>query len=143
QLLDYSPSAKAAASKLSERPVPVLKLLGFDAGDLPQLSLLGKRCHLDGVGHSLLDLLECVLDLLLALHKPHEPCCTVVPELQDVLERQQALGETDLFEQLDRLLAADGVSLDDLCAGAVALNLGRHLVELFYEVISPRKSDVR
>ncbi|TVU40556.1 hypothetical protein EJB05_14023, partial [Eragrostis curvula] len=105
------PSAKALASKVSERPVPVLKLLGLDSGDLRQLSLLDERCHFGGIGHCLLDLLEC------------------------------ALGETDLFQQLDCLLAADGISLYNLCADAVTLNLGRHSVAIFSDVVSTCESD--
>ncbi|TVU40546.1 hypothetical protein EJB05_14013, partial [Eragrostis curvula] len=92
--MDCSPSVKAVASKLSERPVPVLKV-AFSG----ELALLGESCNLGGVGvgHGLLDFLEGVLDLLLALHQPHEPRVTIVSKLLDVFQRQQALGEAELF----------------------------------------------
>ncbi|TVU40565.1 hypothetical protein EJB05_14032, partial [Eragrostis curvula] len=69
---------------------------GLDASDFPQLSLLDESRHLSGIGYCLLDLLEGVLDLLLPLHKPHEPRVAVVPELLNVLQWQEALGEPDL-----------------------------------------------
>ena len=51
----------------------------------------------------------------------------VVPELLDVLHWKQTLGEAKLLQQVNGLLLACGVSGDDLCTGAVALNgLGLH-----------------
>uniref|UniRef100_A0A0E0Q3G9 Uncharacterized protein n=1 Tax=Oryza rufipogon TaxID=4529 RepID=A0A0E0Q3G9_ORYRU len=88
-----------------------------------QLPLLDERRDLTGVGDGLLDLLEGVLDLLLPLHQPHEPSVPVVAELLDVLQWQEALGEAKFFQQLNGLVPADGISIDDLRAGAVALNL--------------------
>jgi hypothetical protein len=64
-----------------------------------------------------------VLNFLLLLHQPHEPSPPVVPELLDVLQWQEALGETKFFQQLNGLLPADGISIDDLRTRAVALDL--------------------
>uniref|UniRef100_A0A0D3GLQ1 Uncharacterized protein n=1 Tax=Oryza barthii TaxID=65489 RepID=A0A0D3GLQ1_9ORYZ len=97
---------------------PEHQLLGLHAGDLLQLPLLDERRDLAGVGDGLLDLLEGVLDLLLPLHQPHEPSVPVVAELLDVLQWQEALGEAQLFQQLNGLVPADGISTDDLRAGA-------------------------
>jgi len=48
-----------------------------------------------------------------------------------VLHWKQALGEAELLQQLNRLLPARGVSGDNLCTGAVALDgLGCHGLQM-------------
>lgn len=105
---------------------PEQELLGLHPGHLLHLALLHDGRHLGGVRHLPLDLLEGVV-LLLLLDQPHEAGGLVVAELLDVVQREQAVGETELLQQLDGLLSAEGVAVVHLGALAVALDaLRRH-----------------
>ena len=83
--------------------------VGLDASDLPQLAILDERRNLGVVRHLLHDFLEGVLHLL-SLHQPNEARVAVVPELLDVLQWKEALGQAELLQQLHGHLPALGVS---------------------------------
>ncbi|THU59360.1 hypothetical protein C4D60_Mb07t01340 [Musa balbisiana] len=136
----YSSSSKADAGKLSDNPVPVLKVIFPVEGSSTRISTTESQSSSSLV---FTPVILCILRFStkavnsgaydtarLIFLKPYEPSRAVVPELLDVLEGEEPPRELQFLKQLDGFLAAEGVTGEDLSTVAMAFDGGEsHVVD--------------
>ncbi|URE22933.1 hypothetical protein MUK42_36569, partial [Musa troglodytarum] len=128
----YSSSSKADTGKLSDNPVPVLKVIFSVEGSSTRISTTESHSSSSLV---FTPVIFCILRFStkavtsgaydtarLIFLKPYEPSRAVVPELLDVLEGEEPPREFKFLKQLDGFLATEGVTGEDLSTVAMAFD---------------------
>ncbi|KAA8514929.1 hypothetical protein F0562_018284 [Nyssa sinensis] len=109
---------------------PDQELFALDTCQPPHPTVFHERRDLRIVRYATPDAQKLML-LLLLLLQPHEPSGLVVPDLDQVVQGQEALGERDLFQQFARFLLADGFAVVYLGVFSVVRDLlRRHFGEI-------------
>eukprot|EP00268_Persea_americana_P002059 TRINITY_DN1060_c0_g1_i2.p1 TRINITY_DN1060_c0_g1~~TRINITY_DN1060_c0_g1_i2.p1 ORF type:complete len:168 (-),score=24.27 TRINITY_DN1060_c0_g1_i2:183-686(-) len=109
---------------------PDEELLALDTCHLLHPTVLNECRDVGGVRNGLPDLAEDVLAGLL-LAEPDEAGRAVVADLDEVVEREEALWEGELLEELHGFLLAEGVPVVDLGVLAIVFDdrvLRAHLI---------------